>query len=67
MRQDFTAGIGDFHAATMPIKKVGAEFFFQQANLPAQCRLRNVKSVGRLAETAKLGDVNQGLELNDIH
>ncbi|MNN82160.1 hypothetical protein D3C81_1990640 [compost metagenome] len=58
MRQDFTAGIGNFHASSMPIKKVGPEFLFQQTNLPTQCRLCDVKPVGGLAETAKLGHMN---------
>ncbi|MNI54351.1 hypothetical protein D3C73_1092430 [compost metagenome] len=66
MCQNFTAGIGDLHSSTMPIKQVGAEFFFQQSNLSAECRLCNVKSVRSLAETAKLGNMNQSLELNDI-
>lgn len=67
MRQHFAASIGDFHSPPMPIKQISAEFFFQQPNLSAERRLCDVKPVRGLAKATQLGNMNQGLELNDIH
>ncbi|MNP51983.1 hypothetical protein D3C76_1463420 [compost metagenome] len=65
--QHLTAGVGDDHAAAMALEQVNPQLFFQLPYLPAQGGLRNVQPVGRLAEAAKFGNMNQGFELNDVH
>ncbi|MCY1373345.1 hypothetical protein D9M69_606140 [compost metagenome] len=67
MRHDLAADIGDDHSATVPLEQIGSEFLFQLADLAAQCRLGDVQAVGGLAEAAQFGDVDEGLELNDVH
>ncbi|MNJ73339.1 hypothetical protein D3C77_701240 [compost metagenome] len=67
MRQYLAPGIGNVHAAPMALEQVDAQLFLQLANLSAKCRLGNVQAVGCLAEAAEFGDMNQGLELNNVH
>ena len=51
----------------MPFEQINAEFFFQQPNLSAERRLRDVQSIRCLAQATQLGNVYEGFELNDIH
>ena len=59
--------LGQNHAPTVPDEQRSPQFRFEQADLAAQCRLGDAQSLGGQADATEFGDVNQRLELGNIH
>src|SRR4051794_11484924 len=51
----------------MAFEQEDAEFFFQKPDLAAQRRLRDVQAIRSLAQASEFGNMDQGLQLNNIH
>jgi hypothetical protein len=65
--QDLAALIGRHHAAAMAHEQARAELFLEHAHLTAERRLGDMHAVGRLAEAAKLGDMDKSAKLGKLH
>ena len=67
MVQNLTADLRDHHSAPMAFEQKDAKLFFQKPDLATQRRLRDVQAIGSLAQASEFGNMDQGLQLNNIH
>ena len=67
MLEQAPAGFGQLHAAAVAQQQCLAQLRLQRAHLTAQRRLRDAEHQRRLAEAAVLGDMNEVLELVQLH
>jgi hypothetical protein len=62
--EHLAAGVGDRHAAAVPLEQRDSELLLQQPDLAAERRLRDVEPVRGAAQAAELRDMDEGLELS---
>ena len=55
------------HAPSMPGEEADRQLLLQHPDLAAERGLGDADPVGRLAQTAKLGDMDQGAKLGKLH
>ena len=67
INQKSVSGIGQYDAASVAVQEAQPQLTFEAADLAAHCRLRGPDDCGRTAETSGLGDVNEGLDLPQVH
>jgi hypothetical protein len=60
-------GLGQRNATAVPVEERTSELLFEQADLPADRGLRNVKTLPGPGEAVFLGHGEEHLELTDIH
>src|SRR5262245_15849207 len=65
--QEQLARMRERYTAALPVKQNAAELLFQQLDLPANGRLRDVESLPGAREAALFGHGAKHLHLSDVH
>ena len=67
MLEDLASLFRQDHAATVPGEQPDRQLLFQHPDLSAERGLGDADPIGRLAQAAEVGDVDQGAKLGKLH